>query len=248
MLGSGCRLKGSRHAAAQNHLDLSSYTIGASFLVGDNGELDDAGRQREVERLKKQVDIAAKLGVKLMRHDVGWRPMEKCTLEQFEIDLPVVAPCCRAVAEYAAKFGIVTSLENHGYHFQGSERVRRLVNLVNLPNYRTTIDVGNFICADEDPVSAVMNNISIASMIHFKDFYVRNSVPTPDGWFKSLHGKFLRGAITGCGDLNLSQIAKVIKNSNYDGYVSVEFEGIEECKAACKIALNNTKALLNQIN
>ncbi len=233
-----------RQAAAENHLALSSYTIGASFLMGENGELDEIGRQKEVERLKKQVDIAARLGVTRMRHDVGWRPIEKCTLEQFEIDLPRVAPCCRAVAEYAAKFGIVSSLENHGYHFQGSERVRRLVNLVNMPNYRTTIDVGNFACADEDSVAAVMNNISIASMIHFKDFYIRDHVPTSDGWFRSLHGKFLRGAITGCGDLNLTQIAKVIKAATYDGYVSVEFEGMEVCKSACKIALNNTKALL----
>ena len=33
-----------RQAAAENHLALSSYTIGASFLMGENGELDENKR------------------------------------------------------------------------------------------------------------------------------------------------------------------------------------------------------------
>lgn len=234
-----------RKTAAELGVDLSSYTIGANFATAGEDQHDASEEEvrAEIERVKKEVDIAAKFGVKLMRHDVAYRAKEKCTLEQFELDLPKVAAACAEIADYAAQYGITTSVENHGYHFQGSERVKRLVNAVNRPNYRTTLDVGNFVCADEDSVSATMNNIEIASMVHFKDFYLRDTVPTMDGWFTSLHGKCLRGAITGNGDLNLAKVAQVIKESEFDGYISIEFEGMEECKQASKISMANVKAL-----
>ncbi len=247
LTGDEALIKAVKKQASKSKIDLSSYTIGANFVTAgeDAHEITKSERKAEIERVKKEVEVAAKLGVKLMRHDVGYRAKEKCTLEYFEKDLPKVADACREIADFAAQYGITTSVENHGYHFQGSERVRRLVTLVDRPNYRTTLDVGNFICADEDSVAATMNNIGIASMIHFKDFYIRKSVPTAEGWFQSLHGKYLRGAITGCGDLDLAGVVKVIKSSGFNGYVSIEFEGMEECKQGAKISLENVKALFN---
>ena len=234
-----------RQQAKSCGIDLSSYTIGANFLTAgeDAHETSEAEYRAEIERVKREVDVAVKLGVKLMRHDVGYRPHEKCTYAQFETDLPKVIAACREIADYAAPHGITTSVENHGYHFQGSERVRRLVAGVNRPNYRTTLDVGNFTCADEDSLAATMNNLDIASMIHFKDFYIRKYVPTTEGFFRSLHGRYLRGAITGCGDLDLVSVVKAIKDFGFDGYVSIEFEGMEECKQGSDISLKNVKAL-----
>ncbi len=226
-------------------IDLSSYTIGANFLTaGDDAhETSESEYRAEIERVKKEVDVAARLGVKLMRHDVGYRKAEMCSYEQYEKDLPKVVEACREVADYAVRYGITTSVENHGLHFQNSERVRRLVRLVGRDNYRTTLDIGNFNCADEDSVAATMNNIDIASMIHFKDFFIRKSVPVGDGWGRTLHGRYIRGAITGCGDLDLPAVVKVIKSSGFDGYISIEFEGVEECRSGSKQSLANVKAL-----
>lgn len=236
-----------RACATDCGLEISSYTIGANLVTAgpDGHDITPEERAAEVDRLKREVEIAAALGVKLMRHDPGWRPIPQCSIDQFEKDLLHVADACREVADFAAPFGITTSAENHGYFFQGSERVRRLVNLVGRDNYRTTLDVGNFCCADEDPVSAVMNNISIASMVHFKDFYIRDRVPTESGWFRSLHGRYLRGAVTGCGDLDLFRVASIIRESGYDGFISVEYEAAEDPCAGCRIALDNVKALFH---
>ena len=130
---------------------------------------------------------------------------------------------------YAAKYGITTSIENHGFYVQGSERVKRIVLGVNRANFGTTLDVGNFLCADEDPVSATMNNISIATMIHFKDFHIKRSAPPQEGgYIKTFHGNYLRGALTGDGDVDLKRISKIINESGYEGYLSVEFEGWED--------------------
>ena len=226
--------------AREEGIDVSSYTIAANFL-----QPNAKARAKEVARVKSEVDIAARLGVRFMRYDAGWRPVPEATVENFEKDLPFVAEGCREVADYAVQYGITCSVENHGYHFQGAERVRRLVNLVNRPNYRTTMDVGNFVCADDDPVSAVRTNIGIASFIHFKDFFRRTAgnPPVGEGWSRTKGGNYIRGTIVGHGDVELRPIVKIIKESGYDGYVSVEFEGREDCIWGCHVSLANTKQL-----
>ena len=73
---------------------------------------------------------------------------------------------------------------------------------------------------------------------------VRKNPPSTAGFFPTRSGnKFLRGTITGHGDLDLRSCAEIIKASGYDGYVSIEFEGPEDCLDAVKTSLNNVKAL-----
>ena len=227
-------------AAKEVNIPISSYTIGANF-VQENA----AAVKAEIERIKKQVEVGAALGVTRMRHDCGWRPKEESTYENFERDMPVFADACGQIADKAKTYGIVTSIENHGFYVQGSERVQRVVLAVNRDNFRTTMDVGNFLCVDEDPECAVMNNIGFASMIHFKDFHIRRHVTDPAGFIQTLHGRYLRGAVTGDGDVDLPAVCRIIKNSGYDGFLSIEYEGREECKFACTRAIKNVRELLN---
>lgn len=220
---------------------LSSYTIGANFALDSKEEI-----AAEVERVKGEIEVAAKLGVTRMRHDAGWKPASEANYATYEKYLPGVIDSFGILADYAKQYGIVTSLENHGYLFQGSERVQRIVLGVNRENFRTTLDVGNFLCADEDPVIATMNNIPYASMIHFKDFYVRKDQPVvTDGYFQSMHGRWLKGATTGEGDVDLKTITKIIKDADFDGFLSIEYEGWEDCIVACERSLKNVIALFN---
>ena len=231
-----------REKAAQVGLEISNYAIGANFV-----DQDEEGYEREIERVKKEVDVAYRLGAKLMRHDVAWRPPEETSITQFEADLPKMANACRIIADYAAEYGITTSVENHGFHVQAADRVKRLVEAVDRPNYRTTLDIGNFWCADEDSIAAVKKNIGIASMVHFKDFYRRPAHLDPgEGWMRSTAGHYLRGAIVGHGDIDIRGVLKVIKDSGYDGYLSVEFEGMEDCKTGSKIGMANLRRLLQE--
>ncbi|OGV54577.1 MAG: sugar phosphate isomerase [Lentisphaerae bacterium GWF2_52_8] len=224
-------------------LDISSYTIGANFVQGGKAE-----RDAEVQRLKKEVDIAGALGVKRMRHDVAYRKPEESTPEQFEKDLPPVTEACREIADYAAQYGITTSVENHGYHFQHSERILRLVKAVGRDNFRTTVDLGNFVCVDEDPLRAVTNNAPFASMAHVKDFYLRDKELNPgEGFFRSSGGNYIRGAIVGQGDLDIRGCLKALKKAGYDGYLSIEFEGMEDCRTGSKIGMENVVRLWNEI-
>jgi|SRR5699024_5422708 len=230
--------------AKERNIDISNYAIGADFLP----ETDEAFEQ-EIERVKKEVDVANQLGVKLMRHDVSFKPPQEASIQQFEKDLPQLVEACQRIADYANQYGIVTSIENHGFYVQASERIQRLMYEVDRPNFKTTLDTGNFLCVDEDPVSGVKNNIKDASMVHFKDFYFRpESWYNPgDGWLVTTSGNYIRGAITGHGDIDLREVVKVVKASGYDGYISIEFEGLEESKKAAKMSMDNVRKIWNSI-
>ncbi|MDQ0659178.1 sugar phosphate isomerase/epimerase [Paenibacillus sp. W2I17] len=221
-------------------IDISNYAIGANFAVQE----DAKALEQEIQNVMRHVDVAAALGVKIMRHDVAFRPASEGTVAQLEIDLPVLVKACQRIADYAADFGITTSVENHGYYVQSSERIQRLLHETARNNFKTTLDVGNFLCVDEDPVSAVKNNIPYASIVHAKDFYWRPSYRNPgEGWFQTSHGNYLRGAIVGHGDIDMPEVFRVLKQSGYDGYISVEFEGMEDCKTASRIAMDNVRRL-----
>ncbi len=230
--------------AEEASIEISNYAIGADFLKGNKEVVE-----QEIVRVKKEVDIANQLGVKLMRHDVAFKPAQEATIKQFELDLPRLTEACQRIADYAAQYGIVTSVENHGFYVQASDRIQRLIENVDRLNFKTTLDTGNFLCVDEDPVAAVKKNIAYASMVHTKDFYYRpaSSYHPGEGWFQTASGNYLRGAITGHGDIHLYDVLNVIKQSGYDGYISIEFEGIEECKRASKIGLDNVKRIWEKL-
>lgn len=227
--------------AADRGLELSNYAIGANFAG-----LEAAERQRELERVKREVDVCAALGIRRMRHDVASSP--DLSIVHFLEELPQLAAACREIADYASGFGITTSVENHGYFIQHSDRVQALVNAVGRDNFRTTLDIGNFLCADENPLIAVAGNLKLASMVHLKDFYIRPQDRHPgEGWFQSSGGNWLRGAIVGQGDIDMPRVLQLVKESGYDGYISIEFEGMEECRKGTRLGLEYVKRTWNAI-
>lgn len=227
--------------AEESGIELSNYAVGANFS-GLNGEQ----YEQELARLKHEVDIAAALGVKKMRHDVA--SSNDLSISNFLGELPRLAAACQAIADYAAPFGITTSVENHGYYIQHSDRVQALVKAVDRPNFRTTLDVGNFLCVDENPAAAVANNIGLASMVHLKDFYYRPSTEKlGEGWFKSSSGNWLRGAIVGHGDIAMQQVLRQVKESGYDDFISIEFEGLEECRLGTRLGFEFVKRVWNEL-
>jgi len=232
-----------RREAEQRGIILSNYVIKADFVQGD-----ERMYEAEIARVKLQVDIAAALGIAHMRHDVAFRPVEQTMLGQFYEDLPRLTEACRRIADYAGQYGITTSVENHGVYIQHSERVQALVQAVDKANFRTTLDIGNFLCVDEDPVAGVQRSLPYASMIHVKDFYYRPRHRNPgEGWLQTANGNYLRGAIFGQGDIDVWEVLRVIKSSDYQGWLSLEFEGMEACEFGTRIGLDNLRNILEQV-
>lgn len=232
-----------REESERLSLPVVSYTISADFLNCESFE-------EEVERLYKKVDIAKTLGVKCMRHDatVGYKDSRKrfCS---FDNALPVIAKGCSLVTEYAKAKGIETMIENHGFFCQESGRVERVMGAVNNENFGWLVDIGNFLCADENPVIAVSKAVPFAKHVHVKDFHVKSgSEFNPGrGFFTSRGGNYLRGAVLGQGNVPVYQCLKIIKASGYDSYVSIEFEGIEDNIPALETGLENLNRMIESL-
>jgi sugar phosphate isomerase/epimerase len=213
---------------------ISCYTIGADFLNGSEGST--AG---EIARIKQQVNIAAALGVNLMRHDASTGDPPGVNARSFDEVLPILAEACAEITEYARKFGISTMVENHGYFCQDSDRMVKLYNAVNNPNFGLLCDIGNFLCADESPEDACKTVAPYTKYVHAKDFHVLAGTvdPPSEGWFQSRNGINLRGAALGKGNVPVRSCLDILQSAGYNGIVSLEFEGVEDSIDSVKTGL-----------
>ena len=235
------------------NLEISTYSVNADII-----NEDPTIRESEIERIMLHIQAANRLGISRMRHDIASfrRPFSTNTLHNFEKEFPLMVENTRILSDYAATFGIHTTLENHGFFCNGSDRILRILEAVDRPFMRLTMDVGNFLCVDEFSEGAVKKCLPYTEIIHLKDFYIRDKSKLPGqtemfncnngSWFETLGGKMLRGSILGQGDLDIWAIARMIKNSCFKGYVSLEFEGMEICEQGTEISLNMARGILEQ--
>ncbi|MFD2115873.1 sugar phosphate isomerase/epimerase family protein [Paenibacillus yanchengensis] len=235
-----------RKRAEEEGIELSNYSMPANFVQDTEEEF-----VAEVNRLKEHVDLLDRMNIRHMRHDVTafTLPHEKTLLPYFLNSFDQIIEGSKQIADYAAQFGITTTIENHGFSVQQSDRVQQVLLAVDRPNFKTTLDIGNFLCVDEDPMVGVKNNLPYASLVHVKDFYIRpfDEDPGEGAWIKTTHGNFIRGSIFGQGDVEIRKIFKYIKESGYDDKLTLEFEGMEECLEATRISLNNVRRLWDAV-
>ena len=230
-----------RAEADRLNMPINAYTIGAC-LYHDTQEAMDA----EVERLKGQVEIAQILGAKVMRHDVCYTLGKTGNSRSFDLMLPFIAENARKVTEYAQTFGIKTCTENHGYIAQDSDRVERLFNAVAHDNYGLLVDMGNFLCADEEPAHAVSRVAPYAIHVHIKDMLYRE-FPTGSCNNMTRGGNYFCGTVVGEGDVPVKKCLQILKRAGYDDFVSLEYEGKEDCISGIARGLANVKAILKEI-
>lgn len=232
-----------REESEKLSLPVTAYTISANLL-------NDTGLDAEVERICNKVDVAEILGAKIMRHDAAWGMPENMKASAgFEQILPTLVDGCRRVTEYAQAKGITTCIENHGFFCQDSERVEKIITGVGNSNFGVLLDIGNFCCVDENSASAAGRLAPYIKHVHAKDFHIKsgNGLNPGKGFFKSRGGNYLRGSIIGHGDIPVMQCISIAKNSGYDGFVSIEFEGLENCLDGIEIGLENLRKMIEMI-
>jgi sugar phosphate isomerase/epimerase len=214
-----------RKACEKAGLEITCYAVGADLLYGSDGDM-----KKEIERIKGCVDIAKILGAKCLRHDACWGLKDTSKGRNWHDAIKLMAPAIREITEYASGQGIRTMTENHGYFLQDSARMEKLVLAVDHPNYGLLVDMGNFMCADEESIKALANVMPYAFHIHAKDFLRKpGTEPQPDdSWFPTRAKNHLRGTILGHGVVSVAQCLSYIKSCNYEGTISLEFEGSEE--------------------
>jgi len=226
-----------REACAAVNLPIVNYAVGADLIHGSGGDM-----KAEIERVKGCVRIAAALGAPQMRHDAtrGFT-REASGPRGFQSVVSKLAEGCREITQYAADLGVQTLVENHGYYCQDSERMEQLADAVDHPNFGLLVDIGNFVCVDEDCAQAVGRLMPFARHVHIKDFHLKSGTqPDPgEGWHRSRGGNHWRGAIIGHGDVPVSQCLTLICQSGYDQTLTIEYEGMEDALVGIRIGRDN---------
>lgn len=224
-------------------MDINAYTIGVSlYCKGENAE-------QEINRLKGQLDVAKILGAKVLRHDSTFTFGNDKDGRSYKLMLPTIAENTRKITEYGQSLGIKTCTENHGYIFQDSYRMEELFNAVNHENFGLLVDMGNFVCADDDNALAVSRLAPYAVHVHCKDFFIRSGKDAHPGagYGMTRGGNFFKGSIIGQGCVPVKQCLRILKRAGYDGYASIEYEGAEDCIQGITAGFNNLKRYISEI-
>ena len=180
-------------------------------------------RQKNVERTIASIRLAADLGIPTMRVNTGrWNtsgdfnelmknrgiepPIEGYTDEDA---FPWVIAALEKCLPHAEKAGVVLGLENHWGLGLTPEGVLRIVDAIDSPWLGVTMDTGNFL---EDPYERL-------AKIAPQTVYVQAKTYFGGGTWYTL-------------DLDYPRIAAILREQNYRGYVSLEFEGKQQAEKA----------------
>ena len=219
-------------------LPVIAYTVGANLLADDI--------KAEMDRVKKQIDVAAALGAPLFRHDVFYA-LKKEPLYNYRKAIEEVTPLVRELTQYAKERGVRTCTENHGLIMQDATRVEELILAVNHENYGWLCDIGNFLCVDENPAQSVGITAPYTIHVHVKDFLFKSGdFAMPSGFMKTRGGNYLRGTVLGHGIVPVGSCINALRRAGYDGWISLEFEGKERTLDALKCGRENLQTILLQ--
>jgi len=180
-------------------------------------------RKQNIDRTIGQIELAYTLGIPTMRVNTGrWGtskdfdalmanrgiepPLEGYTDED---GFPWVIDALQQCVTVAEKCGVVLGLENHWGLGLTPEGILRIVDAVDSPWLQITADTGNFL---EEPYERLEQIAPRSILVQAKTYY-------GGGQWYSL-------------DLDYQKIGQILQKHNYRGYVSLEFEGMEDYKTA----------------
>lgn len=126
------------------------------------------------------------------------------------------------IALYAREKGVIPVIEDTPslqLHLCGSEDLQEIFSCV--PQLDMVYDSGNMLLVKEDPVAYYKKFENKISHIHLKDMKIAQSLERrPD---KAIDGTYWETAPSGTGVINFPSLLRVIKDSGYQGRLTVEF-------------------------
>jgi L-ribulose-5-phosphate 3-epimerase len=216
-----------KQRAFSNGISLCGFSTHQSFLYPDAAE-----RKKNVDLTCRQMEMAYAMGIPTMRVNTGtWKTSKdfdelmknrgiEPPLKGFtdEDAYPWVIDSLTACLRTAEKCGVVMGLENHWGLGRTPEGLLRIVNAINSPWLRVTMDTGNFF---EDPYSKLEMLAPKTALVQAKTY---------DG-----------GGLWYSVDIDYARVAGLLRKANYHGFISLEFEGKDDPKVAIPKSLDRLK-------
>jgi L-ribulose-5-phosphate 3-epimerase len=197
--------------AFHSGLDLMGFSTHQSFVYPEIEK-----RKENIELTIHQIELAYQLGIPTMRINTGrWgtskdfdelmanRGIEP-TLEGYsdEDGFKWVIDSLGKIIPTAEKCGVVLGLENHWGLGRTAEGVKRIVDAIDSPWLKVTLDTGNFL---EDPYDRLDALAPDTYLVQAKTYYGGGN------WYTL--------------DLDYPRIGEIMRKHDYKGYISLEMEG-----------------------
>lgn len=215
----------------------------ASYSTSNNFANPDAeARQADVEKMRRAIDMAVRLEAPIVRVFAG----DLAEGVSYDEARAWIVEGLQAAAPYAQEKGVRLALENHGLMAGRGQQVKELIHSVGSEALGSTFDCGNFLLVNDTPEEAIEVLLPLVYHVHFKDFR-----PAPENFsgpsYKGLGDTRLVGTIAGEGMVDLDVILGKLHEHGYDGWLAVEFEGLEEPRHGTEESLKNLRAVLAKL-
>jgi len=184
----------------------STGTKGVLIMCDDEGPMghsDRAQRMQAAMNHRKWVDAAAELGCHSIRANM-YPAVQPKTPQEIDEFIKCCAESFTDLCNYARTRNLNVIIENHGGISSHADVVVRLMKTVNLPNFGTLPDFGNF-PKEIDRYDAVAKLIAYAKGCSFKCFDF------------SADGKE--------STMDMDRLMKIVLDSGYHNWVGIEYEG-----------------------
>lgn len=205
-------------------LDLMGFSTHQGYIYPD-----PALRNMNIEKTIHQIELAYSLGIPTMRLNTGrWGTIKSFDdlmankgkepiLDGYTEDdgFKWVIDSIEQCMPKAKECGVVLGLENHWGLGRTAEGVLRIVDAIDSPWLQVTADTGNFL---EDQYKQL-------EMLAPKAFLIQAKTYFGGGKWYTL-------------DIDYNKVAEIFKKVNYQGYVSIEFEGQDDPQTAVPKSLD----------
>ena len=207
-----------KRRAFVNGLALCGFSTHQDFVSPDKEE-----RQKNIDHTLKCIELAYRLGIPTIRVNTGrWGTSKSFDalmankgieprLEGYtdEDGFKWVIDSLDKCLKKAEECGVLLGLENHWGLGRDAEGVLKIVNAIDSPWLQVTLDTGNFL----------ENMYEQQKMMAPKTVYVQAKTYYGGGTWYTL-------------DIDYDRVAETLRDVNYRGYISLEFEGKEDPKTA----------------
>jgi sugar phosphate isomerase/epimerase len=181
--------------------------ISGTAIGNDFGFPAGEQRKQQIDAAKQWIDHAATLGAPVIRIFAGHAKKDVPVAQSHSLMVSAIEECC----EYAGRRGVYLALENHGGPTSDAAGLLRFVRDVQSPWFGVNLDTGNFhsndIYAEIERVAPYALNVQVKVVVSGFDGKKQPS--------------------------DFVQIAKILRNVGYRGYVVLEYEEAGDPREEC---------------
>ncbi len=182
------------------------------YAWGHPDGLEGGKNQAAYEEMIEHIEYASRIGAEVMRV-VG--SSLQFRFEPHEPQLEKLAFMFSEATKIAEQKGIRLAVENHIDY--NSKEILQLVQSVNSSNFGVNFDTGNFLRVLDDPIQAMEILAPYVFATHIKDLLPVKGLPV-NAW------NFFSCVPTNAGLIDNAELARILKNNNYQGFLAVEID------------------------